>query len=214
MAALLNTPDGAPVCGIFAAFNGPLEAGERLLAPLREHRAILLDDIGAKRYCVVQKSFDEAQPPGRRNYWKSHFLTALGEALAEVLVECAAAVPSPTFLIAVEHLFGGAVARVGSEATAYGARDADYNLMISSAWSAKADDDANVRWARDSFEATRPFSTGSVYVNYLNAQESDRLGEAYGPEHHRRLVAVKDRYDPDNVFRHNQNIRPSTRAVG
>jgi FAD/FMN-containing dehydrogenase len=214
MAALLNTPDGAPVAGIYSVFNGPRAEGERVLAPLRSCGTVLLDEIGAKPYCAVQQAFDAAQPPGRRNYWKSHYLREVGSELIETLVEQAARVPSPTFLIAIEHLFGGAVARVRSDETAYGQRDVEHNLMISSAWDVPADDRANVRWARETFAATAPSSTGAVYVNYLNAQESDRIVEAYGPEHARRLVELKDRWDPDNVFHHNQNIAPSKAAGG
>jgi FAD/FMN-containing dehydrogenase len=212
MAALLATPDGDPVTGIYSVYNGPRDEGERVLAPLRACGTVLVDDIGPKPYCVVQQAFDAAQPPGRRNYWKSHFLREVAGELIDLLVDRAAAVPSPTYLIAIEHLFGGAVARVGAGETAYGQRDAEYNLMISSAWDAPGDDESNVRWARESFAATASFSTGAVYVNYLNAQEGDRIREAYDSEHTRRLVELKDRWDPDNVFHHNQNIAPSVAA--
>ncbi|HVS63413.1 MAG TPA: FAD-binding oxidoreductase [Thermoanaerobaculia bacterium] len=214
MAALLDTPDGDPVAGIYSVFNGPHEEGEKVLAPLRRCGTVLLDEIGAKPYCVVQQAFDAAQPPGRRNYWKSHYLAEVGGGLIEALVDRAAKVPSPTFLIAIEHLFGGAVARIGAEETAYGQRDVEHNLMISSAWDDPGGDEANVQWAREAFAATMPFSTGAVYVNYLNAQEADRIGEAYGPEHTRRLVELKKRWDPDNAFHHNQNIAPSMAAGG
>ncbi|HVS15462.1 MAG TPA: FAD-binding oxidoreductase [Thermoanaerobaculia bacterium] len=214
MAALLATPDADPVAGVYAVWHGSPEEGARLLEPLRSHRSILLDDVGPKAYCAVQQAFDAAQPPGRRNYWKSHFLTEIDPRLVDALIAGAATVPSATYLIAIEHLLGGAVARVASEETAFGARDAEHNLLISSAWDAADEDQANVGWARDLFAATRPFSTGAAYVNYLNAEEPERIGEAYAPEHYRRLVALKDRFDPDNVFRHNQNVAPSARAAG
>jgi FAD/FMN-containing dehydrogenase len=214
MAALLDTPDGVPVAGIYSVYNGPLEEGERLLAPLRACGTVLLDDLGPKPYCTVQQAFDAAQPPGRRNYWKSHYLNGVGGELIDTLIDRAARVPSATFLIAIEHLFGGAIARVGAGDTAYGQRDVEHNLMISSAWDDPEGYEANVEWAREAFAATMQFSTGAVYVNYLNAQESDRIGEAYGPGHTRRLVELKDRWDPENVFRHNQNIAPSLAAGG
>jgi FAD/FMN-containing dehydrogenase len=213
MAALLDTPDGDPVSAVYAVYNGSLEAGERLLEPLRSHPSILLDDLGPKAYCAVQQAFDAAQPPGRRNYWKSHFLREIDWSLLDILIEHAEAVPSPTFLLAIEHLLGGEAGRVAAGDTAFGARDAEHNLLISSAWEAADGDEANVRWARELFAASRPFSTGTVYVNYLNAQEADRIGEAYGAEHYRRLVGLKDRWDPGNVFRQNQNVPPSAASA-
>jgi FAD/FMN-containing dehydrogenase len=214
MAALLNSPDGDPLAALYCVYHGSLADGAALLDPLRSHPAVVLDDLGPKPYCTVQRAFDEAQPPGRRNFWKSHYLREIDAGLLDALIERAAAVPSSTFLLAIEHLLGGAVARVAPGATAFGARDADYNLLISSTWDDPHDDDANARWARELFASTERFSTGAVYVNYLNAEETNRISEAYDAEHYRRLVSLKDRYDPANVFRHNQNVAPSARAPG
>lgn len=209
MAALLNSPDGDPLTGIFSVYNGPVANGEELLAPLRNHPSLLDDGIARQPYPVVQTFFDDGFPPGKRDYWKSHFMNEVTAPLADVLIESAASAPSPASVVLVEHLFGGAVGRVAVDETAYVSRGAEYNLLINAVWDDATDDVANTQWAREVFADLAPFSAGSVYVNYLNAEEGDRVAEAYGSAHYARLVALKDRYDPTNLFHHNQNILPS-----
>ena len=122
-----------------------------------------------------------------------------------------AKVPSPRSVVAIEH-FGGAVGRIGVDETAFNHRDALYNLLIMGMWPNPSESDTNIQWVRELWDAMQPFSSGAVYVNYLGheAEEgADRVKAAYGPEKYERLVALKNRYDPTNLFRLNQNIRPS-----
>lgn len=212
MAAFLSTPDGDPVVGVFCVYHGAVEAGERVLAPLRAFGSPLLDDIGPKAYTVVQKSFDDGFPAGNRNYWKSSYLSAVGDEAIEVLVENANRAPSPMCLVALEHMLGGAVSRVGAADTAFGNRDAEYNLLILGISDDPGLDDANKAWARSAWKAVQPFSTGGVYVNYMDRDELARISDAYGASHYARLVEIKKRYDPENLFRLNQNIAPSGQA--
>lgn len=209
MAALLHSPDGDPVAAVFVAYNGPVAEGERVLAPLRKFGSPLADDIAPKPYCAVQQTLDGGFPPGKRNYWKSSFLKGLDEDCIDALVEHGNRAPSPLSAVGVEHTFGGAVGRVGADETAFGERDAQYNLVILGIWEKADDDGSNIEWARGMWQAAQPYSTGSVYVNYLNWEEADRIGEAYDAKHYKRLVELKNRYDPQNLFRLNQNIAPT-----
>jgi FAD/FMN-containing dehydrogenase len=158
-------------------------------------------------YTAVQTLFDPAFPAGRRNYWKSSFLPELSDAAIETAIAQFERVPSPLSAAGFEH-FGGAVSRVGPAETAFGQRDAAHNLLIASEWTEPAEDEANIRWARDFWEAMRPYESEAAYVNYLGAEEQERVSAAYGANY-ARLVAVKRTYDPTNLFRMNQNISPT-----
>jgi FAD/FMN-containing dehydrogenase len=162
-------------------------------------------------YVQVQRMMDDAFPAGRQNYWKSNFLKGLDTEAINVIVDHAAKAPSPHSAVAIEQ-FSGAVNRVGINDTAFNHRNACYNLLIVGIWTDPAAKADNVRWVRDLWDAMAPYSSGGVYVNYLG-QEADegaeRVKSAYGPEKYARLVALKQKYDPTNLFRLNQNIRPS-----
>lgn len=208
-AALLTSPDGARLAALLPAYVGPTEAGEAAVAALRAFGPPAVDLVGPMPYHALQTIFDAAFPAGRRNYWKSGFLPGLEDAAIDLLVEGFARAPSPSATVLVEQL-GGAVGRVGADATAFPHRSAPYNVVILSAWDDPAGDAANVAWARDLWTALRPFLAGGVYVNYLgdaDAEGEDRVRAAYGPNHG-RLAALKGAYDPANRFRSNQNIAP------
>jgi FAD/FMN-containing dehydrogenase len=209
MAAFLSTPDGDPVVGAFCVYNGPEEQGKRVLAPLRALGSPLLDDVSPKPYTVVQQALNDGFPAGLRNYWKSGYMSTPDDKSIETLVECANRAPSPMCVLGLEHMMGGAVARVANDDNAFGNRDAEYNLLILGISDDPALDEAIKDWTRGTWKAVQPFSTGGVYVNYMDADESDRIGEAYGSTHYARLAKLKERYDPDNLFRMNQNIAPS-----
>src|SRR5215472_258163 len=207
----VTSPEGERVMAIFVAYNGAVGEGERILKPLREFGPPLADMISPMPYVQVQRMMDDAFPAGRQNYWKSNFLKGLDTQAIKVVIDHVAKAPSPHSGVAIEQ-FSGAVTRVGTNDTAFNHRNARYNLLIVGIWTdpgAKAD---NVRWVRDLWDAMAPYSSGGVYVNYLG-QEADEGGErvksAYGPEKYARLVALKQKYDPTNLFRLNQNIRPS-----
>lgn len=207
----VTLPDGVKVCAIALCYDGAIEDGERLLRPLREFGPPLADMVGPTSYHQIQNLFIEGFPPGLRNYWKSNFLSGLDGEAIDVIVDHFARVPSPTSAIAIEQI-GGAVRRVNDDETAFNHRDARFNLLIVGIWPDTADDDAHVRWVRELWQAAQPFSTGGVYVNYLGPEDdegADRIKAAYGPAKYDRLVALKRKYDPDNLFRLNQNIPPA-----
>ena len=208
--AFATSPQGERVMVIFVSYNGAVEAGERILKPLREFGPPLADMIGPMPYVKVQRMMDDAFPAGRQNYWKSNFLKGLDTEAIRIIVDHVVKAPSPYSAVAIEQ-FSGAVNRVAIDDTAFNHRSARYNLLIVGIWSDPAAKAANMKWVRDLWGAMQPYSSGGVYVNYLG-QEADEGGErvksAYGAEKHARLVALKQKYDPNNLFRLNQNIRP------
>jgi FAD/FMN-containing dehydrogenase len=206
---LLTSPEGAKVVALLVCYNGPIEQGEALLRPLRESMSPIADLVAPITYEQQQTLLDEGFPFGLQNYWKSEFLKSLPDAAIDVLVEQFSSVPSPLSALVLEQ-FGGAYRRVGAEETAFAHRDWDYNFLIISRWTDPAEADQHIQWARDVWQAVQPYASGSVYVNYLEpGQEgADRIRAAYGPVYD-RLVALKNRYDPTNFFRLNQNIQPT-----
>jgi len=213
-AAMLTPPDSPPVIAFAVAYHGAPEEADASLAALRAFGPPVADQVGAMTYVQLQQMMDEALPPGLQVYWRSEFLSTLDDdALLEALVAQYAAGTSPLNILLLEQM-GGAVGRVPRDATAFPHRDAAYNLAIVSRWTDPAERDTHTQWARDTHAAVRPWATG-VYVNYLGVGEgADRVREAYGDAHFRRLVAVKDTYDPENVFRLNQNVPPSGSPAG
>ena len=155
-------------------------------------------------YPAVNAMLDDGFPRGARYYWKSGFVAALGDGVIDALVEGFAACPSAMTGIAIEH-FHGAVTRVPVDATAVPHREATFNVLIAGVWNDPAGDEANAAWARATYEALAPFLVGRRYVNYLSADDSAATPDAYGGNL-TRLAELKRRYDPDNVFRLNQNI--------
>ncbi len=207
---LITSPEGVPVVVIAVCYLGSIEAGEPFVQPLRTFDSPLVDQVGPMAYTAVQKMFDAGFPAGLQNYWKSSFLRELGDEAIDTIVDHFAQVTSPLSGVAIE-CFGGAVSRVGVEETAFNHRDALYNLLVLSIWSDPGEHAKHIQWARTLWEEMQPFSSGGVYVNYLG-QESDegieRVKAAYGAAKYERLMALKQRYDPTNLFRLNQNIKP------
>ena len=207
-AVLLHSPEGAPAAGIAVCYSGPLEQGEEVLRPLREFGPPMSDMIGPMPYTALQMMLDQAALPGRRYYATADFLTGLGEDAIHTLVEHFAAVPSPYSVVLVIRL-GGAVSRLPKGETAFFHRDAAYHLDIISAWLDPIDDQKHSRWTRELSGACKPFASGGVYVNSLGEEGEDRVREAYGTDTYERLVTLKKKYDPRNLFRLNQNIKPT-----
>ncbi|MGH9778011.1 MAG: FAD-binding oxidoreductase, partial [Candidatus Acidiferrales bacterium] len=207
-AGFLTGPDGIPLVAIIVCSCASLEEGERILRPLRAFGSPSTDAIGATSYLQHQKLFDPFFPPGQHHYWKSEFLAELSDAAIEVLRTCAATRPSPQSFVILDNLHG-AVTRVGPNETAFPHRRQLFSLLILATWSDPVDSGKNIQWARQCWEAVQPFSAGAAYVNFLSEGEGDeRVQAAYGTNH-ARLVALKNKYDPTNFFRMNQNIRPS-----
>jgi FAD/FMN-containing dehydrogenase len=210
VAALMNSPDGDPLAAIVVCYNGSVEAGEKLLRPLRTFGPPMADEIAPTPYCKVQTFFDEAFVRGRRYYFKSNFTRNISDEAIATLVERFATAPSPLSMVYFQQL-GNAANRVGATETAFSHRDALCEWGCDAVWLNPAEDVANIRWAREVAEAMLPFSSGSDYVNHIGLETeegSDRIKAAFGANYD-RLVVLKNRYDPTNLFRHNQNIKPA-----
>jgi len=210
---LISLPDGTPVVGIVLCHSGALADGERLVKPLRTFRPLLMDQIGAIPYTAAQKLIDAFYPFGLQSYWKSSFMKTITDEAIDVMVAYCANRPTPMCHGLIEQQLGGAVGRIDRMATAFGHRDAEYSFMSLGVCGEAAEAEKCVRWARELWEAMQPWSTGGVYVNYLGDEGTPRVEAAYGPEKYARLVALKDKYDPTNLFRLNQNIKPSQAAT-
>ncbi len=203
---------GRAVVALMACHAGPVDRALQDLQKLKQFGAPLLDILEPKPYALHQKMFDGAVPPGWRYCWKSHYLRALSDALIEALIEHAWRDASPRCYTLLFQM-GGAVGRVAETATAFGNRDAPCGININAVWTEPGEDAQRIAWARDFFAATEPFSTGGVYVNFLGTEGEERIRAAYGANYE-RLARVKQRYDPDNFFRVNQNIAPPPRSAG
>jgi hypothetical protein len=201
-----------PVLMIGACYAGPIEDGERVIRPLRACRPPLLDLIGPAPYVGFQSALDSTVPHGWNYYWKSTHLPELGDDLIDVIVGHAFSCSSPRSYAAMFHL-RGAVSRVAEGATAFGNRQASHAITLDAVWRpGEGFGDRDAAWTRGFFAALSRFREG-VYVNFLGGDEDpDRVREAYGESVYDRLVDVKTTYDPDNVFHHNQNIRPRNGA--
>jgi FAD/FMN-containing dehydrogenase len=198
---------GQPAIAIAACYAGDLEAGEDAVRAIREFGPPIVDLFQPMPYTVIQSMFDESAPHGRPYYIKGNNVGPLTDDLIDVLVEQGSATPRPHAELHIGHL-RGAVSRVAEDATAYSGRDADYTLIFLSGWDDPAAKDENVSWTRATADATQPFSVGA-YINFLEDEGEERIRFAYGsPEKYDRLVALKRKYDPSNLFTLNQNIQP------
>lgn len=208
-AGMLTSPDGQPVVAIIVCYSGSLATGEEVLKPLREFGPPLADHIGPMSYAQVQAMLSEAFPAGRRNYIKTNFMNVIDDDAVAVLMEHFTSVPSPYSMVAFFQL-GGAVGRVRKDETAFYHRDAGYHFFVGSVWEDPAEDEKNLRWGRETWSAMERFASNGVYVNEMgDEQESlERVVEAYGANTYQRLVALKNQYDPTNLFRLNPNIKP------
>jgi FAD/FMN-containing dehydrogenase len=208
LVALGTLPDGTQAAVLLAGYTGPLAEGEALLRPLRKFGPPLADQLGPSPYAALQGISEHFNPRGQRNYLKTNYLTALSDDAIDILVEHYRRVPAPFSHIVVEHM-GGAVSRVDRDATAYNYRDAQYNFLIVGIWPEAVEDVRNLQWVRGLWQAMQPFSTGNIYVNYESDVGVDRVQAAYGVGKYARLVALKNTYDPTNLFRLNANITPT-----
>ncbi|MBZ0171162.1 MAG: BBE domain-containing protein, partial [Phycisphaerales bacterium] len=183
----------------------PAEA-EKLIAPMHGWGDAVGAHVGVQPYVDWQQAFDPLLTPGARNYWKSHHFTELKDGVFDVMVEYADRLPSPQCEIFIAFI-AGASNRVAPDATAWRDREAKFVLNVHGRWDAGSDDAAVVEWARAFFRSSQPFASGGAYVNFMTEEEGDRVGDAYG-DNLPRLQEAKRKYDPENVFHHNQNIKP------
>jgi FAD/FMN-containing dehydrogenase len=198
---------GQGIVAIALLYAGDPLRGAPLIEPLRKLGIPVGEHVGVQPYVEWQRAFDPLLTAGARNYWKSHNLTTIEDGLIDAVIRYAEKLPSPQCEIFVAAL-GGATTRPAPEFTAYAHRDARFVMNVHGRWNDAADDARGIGWARDFFEAAAPFATGGAYVNFLTADEGDRVGAAYGSNYH-RLAQVKRKYDPANLFRMNQNIEPA-----
>jgi FAD/FMN-containing dehydrogenase len=202
---------GREILVLAACYSGDLADGERILKPLRQFGNPIADVIGPQPFAAWQQVLDPLLTPGMHNYWKSHDFLDLDDGLIDVLTDFARRIPDPNTEIAFAQL-GGAISRLTNAESAYARRDAQYLVNLHGRWPDGSGDERGIGWARDLFKAAAPYSTGSVYVNFLSSDDENRVRAAYGANYD-RLVALKNRYDPTNFFRVNQNIRPTTFAL-
>ena len=186
-------------------YAGDAKTGEKLIAPLRKFGDAHGEHIGAMPYVAWQQAFDPLLTPGARNYWKSHNFTELQDGAIDAALEYVTKLPSPECEIFI-GLVSGAPNRVAENAMAYSGRDAKFVMNVHARWQTPDGDESCIAWARKFFEAAKPFASGGAYVNFMTADEGDRVRAAYGANY-ARLASIKKQYDPDNVFRANQNIK-------
>ena len=198
---------GRKALQIGTVWAGRIADGERALEPLRACGAPLFDLSAARPYLAQQASNDKAVPHGWHYYWKSAEVPELEDEAIDVLTERSLAMRSPRSFTVIFHL-GGAIARIGEDACAYSHRSARYNINVNAVWlPGESIGPEETAWARDLFERLT-VRQHAVYVNFLMDEGRNRVREAYGAKKYERLVSLKGRFDPDNVFRMNQNIAP------
>ncbi len=190
-----------------ACWAGPLDEGVRAIQPLRDVAPVVAEHVGPMPYPALNSAFDALVPPGLQHYWKANFVTDLTDEAVAAHVEHGPKVPAVNSTM---HLYpiNGACHRVAPDATAFAYRHANFAPVIAGMWPDPADNEANIQWVRDYYEAIAPYSEKGGYVNFMSGDDQDRIKANYG-KNYNRLVEVKNRYDPDNLFHMNQNIRPT-----
>ena len=199
---------GKPIVALLSCYSGDLDAGEKLVARIKSFGNPIGDALIRRPYAQIQSLLDGTQPKGRRYYWKSEYLSRIDPDLCERAIEHAAKIRSPHSAVILFQL-GGALNELPDDHSPVGNRDARYVLNIAGSWEQPADDAANVAWAREAWSDLKRFSTGGTYLNFLTEDDGpDRTEDALGASM-RRLVQVKTKWDPNNVFRTNRNIKPA-----
>ena len=202
---------GKQVYTIAAVYAGDPEEGERVMQPLRELAPMVTDFSGRMDYREVQQLFDALMPAGEfRCYWKSHYLDGLSDDVIDEILEGVASVPSPNSLSSIWN-FGGATAQPAADATAFGDRSMPWMFSIDSVWEGAENDETNIGWTRDLWGRMQRHShNGRMYLNFPGqGEEGDKLLQDTFGDNYQRLREIKAKYDPDNRFRFNQNIRPA-----
>jgi FAD/FMN-containing dehydrogenase len=197
---------------IFATcYAGAVAEGEKATRALRALGRPIADVVSPHQFVGWQAAFDPLLTPGARNYWKSHDFVGLSDGAIDAILAGVHALPSPECEVFIAHV-GGAMARIASDATAWPNRQAHFVMNAHGRWRDQDQDTRCIAWARKLSQSTAPFAMGSVYINFMPEDEADRIEQAYG-ENYLRLAEIKRRYDPDNLFRVNQNVRPARAAV-
>ena len=208
-AMIVTEDDGEAYVGMLLGYNGPIEEGLKVLAPARGYGNPVRDSVEPMTYVHRQRFIDaKMRVHGNLRYWKSGLTPALSDELIDILLERTETMLSPLSFVGIFFVHGAA-GRVESAATAFGSRGDEWDIGLVSQWTDPDQSPANVAWTRSIFGAVEPFLANGVYVNHIAADEPHRVALAYGGNYE-RLLAVKNRYDPQNVFHLNHNIRPLT----
>ncbi len=197
---------GQEVVVLAVFYAGDPGKGQKLIEPLRLFGDAHGEHIGSQPYVQWQQAFDPLLTPGARNYWKSHNFTELSEGAFDSIIQFAGGLPTPQCEIFL-GLIGGASNRIPADAAAWGHRDTKFVLNVHGRWDDSTDDKRCIDWARDFFKASAPYASAGAYVNFMTEDETDRIVAAYG-SNFARLAQIKRKYDPDNIFHINQNIKP------
>jgi FAD/FMN-containing dehydrogenase len=219
MAAFLTAPPehfvpkelvGTQMIAIALCYTGGKERGDKLIKPLRDFAPPAIDLAGPIPYVILQGMFDASAPKGIHSYWKTQYLSELTENIIEKLIEQASLMKSLSPLNAVHiHHWEGAVKRIKPEDTAFSHRDVRFVTNILGLWTAGDDADRQINWVKKFSDIISPLATGHVYLNFLADSGEDKVMAAYGKDKYARLVKLKNKYDPENLFHLNQNIKPS-----
>jgi FAD/FMN-containing dehydrogenase len=192
------------VLGFAISYAGDPTEGEKVIQGLRDVGPVV-DVVQPMPYRMFQAMLDPLSPPGFRNYWRGEHLEGLTDDVADTFLDITTEGRFPlSFVLLFQH--GGAVSRVPDDATAFAGRETAFMIHPIGCWQDPADDEAHIAWVRDVSERMQPYKTGAVYLNFM--ADEDRVRAGYGDAKYERLAAIKREYDPDNVFRFNQNIKP------
>ena len=197
---------GEPFLAFVACWAGPVDQGEAALKPLMDVAPIVAEHVGPMPYPALNSAFDALVPPGLQHYWKANFVKELTDEAIEAHLEHGPKVPAVNSTVHI-YPINGACHRVAPDATAFAYRDATFAPVIAGMWPDPADNEANIKWVRDYYDATAPLSEEGGYVNFMAEDDQERIKANYKGNYD-RLVDVKRKYDPDNLFRLNQNIKP------
>ena len=197
---------GKAFCGMVACWAGARDKGEEAFSPIRSLGPTVGELVTPMPYPAINTLFDALLPPGLQQYWKGAFATELTDAAIDVHLEHGPSIPTVNSAMHIYPL-SGAFARVSPDATAFPYRDARFATVIAGAWPDAADNDKNIGWVKAYNRALEPHSSGAGYINFMDADDQKRVKENYG-RHYERLVSIKRKYDGDNVFHMNQNIKP------
>jgi hypothetical protein len=195
------------MCGVVWCYTGPAKNAEKIFKPIRAFRKAALDFVGPMPHPVLQSMFDPVYPPGLQWYWKADFVRELSDKAIALHVKHGSLMPT---MHSTMHLYpvDGAAARVKNSATAWAYRDAKWSSVMVGVDPDPAKKDAITKWSKDYFDALHPYSAGGAYVNFMMEEGEDRIRATYGKNYH-RLAKIKKKYDPANLFRVNQNIKPA-----
>jgi FAD/FMN-containing dehydrogenase len=199
---------GTPMIAVAMCYTGEVGQAESLVKPLRDFAPASVDLLGSVPYTALQGMFDAGAPKGILSYWKTEYIRSLDDNAINVLVEHAGKMSAPFSQVHIHHV-EGAVSRVDDDSTAFGHRDEPFILNIVGMWMDSGETEQNIAWARSFAEAVHPYSTGRVYLNFLGQESEERVRAAYGERKYARLLELKKLYDPNNLFRLNQNIKPT-----